>query len=188
MIMRKVSRARWLAVMMVPIMLLAMAPVLSAAETSEEIALLAGQDMEVGTVTVTNDGDQLCVTYALNDEAVADGWLIYETHLAVGASLDEIPQTNGNRWGTNPIPGLFPYGDDQLDGVEEWTQWIDIAEDWGWGDDLFIAAHAVIEKMDDTTYAETAWGEGDRFNTRGNWGMWFMYELSEPDDDPVPVF
>ena len=49
----------------------------------DSFPLYAGQDMLVGEVLVWDDGTQLCVKYQLSDEALAEGWLIYETHLAV---------------------------------------------------------------------------------------------------------
>ena len=48
------------------------------------VDLIAGQNMVVGTVTVENDDTTLYVTYALDEDAIEEGWLIYETHLYVG--------------------------------------------------------------------------------------------------------
>lgn len=203
--MRKASKARWLAAMMVPMMLFAMAPAVGRAVDLVDgcgecgpytTPLIAGQHIEVGTVTVKDDGEQVCVTYELSGEALEDGWLIYETHLYVGAD-DDFPLTRrnprlGGPYKANPIPGRFPYGDDGLDGVESWTFCVSLEELGAeTGQCLYIAAHAVIERTEceqGSTCEETAWGEGDRFNERGNWGMWFKYKLCEPppvNGDPV---
>ena len=144
-----------------------------------QVRLMAGQHLEVGVVTVTNDAEEVCVTYALNEGALADGWLLFETHLFVGAK-DDFPLTRANaRLGgpyfANPIPGRFPFGDDALGGVEEWQHCVAL-DDLGveLGEEVFVAAHAVIGGAG----RETAWGEGSRLNQRGNWGMWFTYTLA----------
>lgn len=46
-------------------------------EPVKMVKLLAGQDLDVGLVTITNDDEQICVTYALNEDALNEGWLIY---------------------------------------------------------------------------------------------------------------
>ncbi|MFO7951577.1 MAG: hypothetical protein R6U91_02025 [Bacillota bacterium] len=154
--MRKLSKGRWLAIMLAMALVLSLIPALGMAENEDscepcdpedEVKLIAGQNMEVGAVTITNDDEQICVTYALDEEAIDKGWLIYETHLAITTEYDGIPQTDPNRWGTNPIPGLFPYGDDELEGVESYTECISFG-DVGFKicDEVYIAAHAVIER------------------------------------------
>jgi len=181
-----VKKGKWLFVALTLAMVLMLLPAMGAAggnnacgdcEPYFETKLYAGQTIDVGKVIVTNTEDQLCIRYELSESALEDGWLIYETHWAVGKNLSDIPQTRGNRWGTNPIPGLFPYGGEKLEGVEYYEECIDFPNDWIWCDELYIAAHAVIER---TNYNETAWGKGERFNERGNWGMWFNYTICEP--------
>ena len=122
--------------------------------------LYAGQDMLVGNVVVSDDGVNLCVKYQLDQDILDKGWLIYETHWAVGVTestepteidVSDIPQTKKGK----PIPGQFLYGDDNLGGVESDEECISF-EDLGveepgnleveCGDTLIIAAHAVIEK------------------------------------------
>ena len=66
--------------------------------------LYAGQTIPVGEVQVWNDDENVCVKYQLGDDAIAEGWLIYETHLAVGATLGDIPQTKKG----NPYSGTIP--------------------------------------------------------------------------------
>jgi hypothetical protein len=154
-----------------------------------EVRLLAGQYMDVGTIVMQRDAEEVCVTYMLNESALEAGWLIYETHLAIGTTKDDIPQTKGNKWGTNPIPGKFPYGECFRDGVVCWSVCF-LLHDLGFvpGDTLYIAAHAVVGRFvrSERFKTETAWGEGERFNERGNWGMYI--EFLECEVELVPSY
>jgi PGF-CTERM protein len=64
------------------------------------VDLLTGQGIDVGDVSVWNDGDYLYVRYV-----VTDGWYLAETHLQVTDSLAGIPQTTAG----SPIPEHFNY-------------------------------------------------------------------------------
>ena len=105
--------------------------------------LYAGQTISVGEVQVWNDSEKVCVKYQLSDDAIAEGWLIYETHFAVGATLGDIPQVKKG----NPIPGQFPYGDDDLDGVESYQECVPLPAGVSCDDDIIIAAHSVVKKV-----------------------------------------
>jgi hypothetical protein len=96
--------------------------------------LIAGQHTDVGDVTVWNDGTYLNVTYVVNEP----GWYLTETHLHVACDLEDIPQTKKN----NPIPGRFDYKGEH-DYITEYTYAIPLSEIEC--DDVFIAAHAVVE-------------------------------------------
>lgn len=109
-----------------------------------EVRLLADQNMDVGVVSVTNDLENVCVTYALDEEALEEGWRIYETHLFIGTDESEIPV---NPQG-NPVPGRFPYGEVDLGSVEDWTHCVELAE-FGATSTLVIAAHAVIKRHEE---------------------------------------
>jgi len=61
--------------------------------------LYAGQDIEAGTVSITNTGTDLVVTYETND-----CWSVGTTHLYVGTAED-LPMTGSG----NPKHGKFPY-------------------------------------------------------------------------------
>ena len=119
------------------------------AAADEVRTLYAGQNIEVGTVTVASDTTEVCVTYQLDGYALSDGWLINETHLYVGTD-DSFPLTPakgqlGQPYYANPVPGKFPYGEDFDPGVEMAKHCIDL-DDLGVesGDSLFVAAHASI--------------------------------------------
>jgi len=126
-------------------------------DEAELFPLYAGQDMLVGNVLVWDNGIELCVKYQLSEDALTKGWLLTETHLAVATSLAGIPQTKKG----NPIPGKFPYGNDELEGVDSWQKCISF-EELGVKcfDPLVIAAHAVIEKcvtVSETITPELTW-------------------------------
>ena len=121
----------------------------------ESFPLYAGQDWLVGEVLVWDDGIELCVKYQLDPAIFADGWGITETHLAVADDVSLIPQTKKG----NPIPGQFPYGDDELEGVAFYEECISF-EDLGveCGEELVIAAHAAIEKVECEVLTEAPYG------------------------------
>ena len=94
--------------------------------------LFAGQDIDVGTVSVWNDGDYLYVEYVVD----AEYWCLTETHLHVAISPENIPQKKGN-----PIPGKFDYKSEH-DCVTNYTYEIPLT--WDPDTQLSIAAHAVV--------------------------------------------
>jgi hypothetical protein len=159
---------RILVIMMALVLALSMGlvPALAAEEpppSASCVKLLADQDVEVGNVCVWNDEDNLYVQYALNEAATDEGWEIVKTHLYVGKNE---PPTSA--------PGQFPYDDDDasgvpatevlyvipLAGIDSYSMQLNrrgkqtgvmIAD----GDpgvepcnDIYIAAHAVVEKCE----------------------------------------
>lgn len=132
-----------------------------------EVTLLAGQTINSGTVTVSNDASYIYVTYT-----TTEGWVLSQTHLYVG-DCALIPVNNPG----NPIPGQFPYTSAH-NNVTSYTYQIPISriplEGCG-----CIAAHAVVKKYNSSNQlidTQTGWGEGVRINlSGGNWGMKFDY-------------
>jgi hypothetical protein len=94
--------------------------------------LFAGQDIDVGTVSVWNDEDYLYVEYVVDTEY----WCLTETHLHVAIPPENIPQKKGN-----PIPGKFDYKSEH-DCVTNYTYEIPLT--WAPDTQLSIAAHAVV--------------------------------------------
>jgi len=120
-------------------------------ETAPDIfTLYAGQSIDVGTVSVWNDEENLYITYS-----TTGGWEMTETHLAVATSLTDIPQAKGN-----PIPGKFPYSTIHDSAVTEFTYTIPL-EDWDSDTSLFIAAHAKVQlpQLSDPIIASVASGD-----------------------------
>jgi len=113
--------------------------------------LYAGQDIDVGTVTVWNDATDLHVEYE-----TTDGWVMTETHLEVVCATDDFPTTKKG----NPKVGHFTYGEPLDPPNTEWSEVIPLSEVWCGGDPLFIAAQAeVVRPIDDCW--ETVWQIGD---------------------------
>lgn len=82
----------WTSVILALAMIFALSfPAMADVETDSHRILYAGQNIPVGFVDVSNDGTNLFVTYQLDAEAIAAGWQIIETHLAVSDSLAGIP-------------------------------------------------------------------------------------------------
>ena len=117
--------------------------------------LFAGQTILVGQLMVTNDDENLYVTYLAEE-----GQLFMETHLYVGA-LEGLPV---NKKGT-PVPGQFPYKSSDELGVSEVTFTIPLAD---LADCYIIAAHAAMESD------ETAWSFGTKFQS-SRWGWYSEY-------------
>ena len=135
-------------------------PVVAHTESDPQVqTLYAGQDIDVGTDCVWNDGTNLYVTYEINEPP----WIITETHLYVGQN--EPPTT---------APGQFPYSDEDAASITDTMVTYEIplteidaysmqlnkkgkptgvmvadgsppADCW---DTIHIAAHAVVEKVD----------------------------------------
>ena len=131
------------------------------------VMLVAGQTIDAGTVTVSNDANYIYVTYT-----TTNGWVLTQTHLYVG-DCALIPVNNPG----NPIPGQFPYTSAH-NNVTSYTYQIPISriplEGCG-----CIAAHAVVKKYNSSNQVidtQTGWGNGVRINlSGGNWGMKFDY-------------
>ena len=164
-----------------------------------ESTLYAGQEFEVGTVSVWDDGEYLHVIYNTTGD-----WVLTETHLAVATALDGIPQTKKG----NPIPGKFPYqccydgsewvflikddgapgaiccADGDTNATLTEVEYIIPLSEIGEGEDycgelLFIAAHAVVQKRigDEIIQEETAWGDKGLDFPGKNWATYFEYTI-----------
>jgi hypothetical protein len=130
-------------------------------------ALWAGNGaIHVGSVTVSNDGSALNVTY----DITLGGWLIAETHVAVGESVEDIPQTNSG----NPKIGHFDSSSEHDPGVITVTHTIPLD---GMTGTIVIAAHAVVYNPE-IPQEETAWARkcGEQLEFEGNnWATYFTY-------------
>ncbi len=97
--------------------------------TSEAI-LYAGQNIEVGKVTVSESNGNYVITYEITNNQ----WCITETHLSVVNAPEDFPMTNSG----NPKNGNFEYSDE----FEcEKTVTYEVPVEKG----PYIAAHAVVE-------------------------------------------
>ena len=135
--------------------------------------LYAGQHIDIGTLTVSNNDTNLYITYE-----VKENWWLEETHLFVGKKED-LPLTNSG----NPKIGHFPYhGTHKLTQSYIFTIPLENLEDC-----YVIVAHAsaVQKANDEIISSETAFAKGTEVNYEfdGNrWGWYFKYCTSDCDD------
>jgi hypothetical protein len=130
------------------------------------VTLIAGQTINAGNVTVTNDANFIYVTYN-----TANGYVLTQTHLYVG-NCALIPTNNPG----NPVPGRFPYNTLQ-NNTTTYTCQVPISA-LPAGICGCVAAHAVVVKYDGAGQIidqQSAWGNGTVINPTGNWGMKFGY-------------
>ncbi len=99
------------------------------------VTLYAGQDIEVGYVKITNDAENVYVSFVITE----DDWAIYETNVAVEQAVGTIPT---NKKG-NPVVGHFEYSSEHS-GIEQYTVTAPLSELQG---DIVVAAHAVVENI-----------------------------------------
>lgn len=132
----------------------------------ENFDLVAGQNTFTGYVTISNDAENIYVTYKSQD-----GWKISEIHLYAG-TFENIPVNSHNV----PVPGQFPIKETFSPSVEMVTYEIPIKD---LPECPYILAHAVVVK---DGKEETAWGKGemtfeDAFDvSRWGWVMQFCPE------------
>lgn len=136
--------------------------------------LYAGQNISVGTVTVSNVSNNITIEYNIT----TDGWVMNETHLHVGDSLGDIPQTKKN----NPIPGKFDYSAEHVPPVTMYTYTTISVPVSG---ELYIAAHAEVALLNETDYVlqeESAWAGidvGEMAFDGKNWATYFMVTVDD---------
>lgn len=161
---------------LVPFILL-MVLVFSSIVATAQVPLIAdgGSDLTavtVGSATVVNTGFDLIIT--MNTDSP---WVLGDTKIAVGSSLDEIPQTKNG----NPKTGHFPYVSGDVIPLPDTS----VGEHT-----VYIATHANVVNPDEIVgyepdpqdpdilvpiyREETAWGEGEDFSGK-NWAMYFEY-------------
>ncbi|HSU29451.1 MAG TPA: hypothetical protein VLJ68_13785 [Chitinophagaceae bacterium] len=130
------------------------------------VPLMAGQTINVGSITVGNDAVNLYVTYAVNA-----GYTLQKTHLYVG-TLAGLPTSGGG----NAVPGQFPYKTTHIADIDMYTYTIPLASLPNAGGCNVIAAHSEVvsrNEFGDLVFSETGWGQGTRI--RPNGGSWAMY-------------
>jgi hypothetical protein len=146
--------------------------------------LTAGQTINVGNVTVTNDATNLYVTYNLNAPATFG-----TIHLWVGTDLNNLPKSGGGA----PIPGQFRYHATPTglsytftiplqDGV-----FIDVAQACSpVPAKVYIVAHAEVDTNGSQAGGgETAWG-GDTPGPGRRWWFYGAYTMCCTTTEPPP--
>jgi len=132
-----------------------------------ERALIADAGaITAGVVRVGNDESHVLVQIETQD-----GWVITESQLFVGPSLEGIPVSGGG----SPIPGRFPYSRRHGGGVSSYTYAVplSVVED---AEEAVIAVHADLRLGN---RREGAWGEGESIGADGSWGMYFNHGIAD---------
>lgn len=132
---------------------------------TQTTTLFAGQSIDVGTVSITNDADSVYVTYSLTGS-----WYYRQVHIYIGP-LSEMPVNSQNV----PIPGQFPINE-MLSGSGLQTVTYGYPLD-NLPECYVIAAHASVYLLGDVgiTETQTAWGFGDEFQDTDRWGWTIPY-------------
>lgn len=149
--------------------------------------LTAGQSSVVGSVSVTNDAQNVYVTYTLDYPGATFGTL----HLWVGNDILDVP---ANPQGT-PVPGQFPYQHDAA-GQTSYTFTIPFADlsivdvTQVCGMNLYVVTHAEVNIDSDgdgtADQNETAFG-GDQPGSGPRWWFYGVYPICcEFGPPPVP--
>lgn len=152
--------------------------------------LTAGQHMDVGSVTVSNDATNVYIRYLLDEAAYPDATL-GNLHVWVGNDLANLP---ANSQGI-PVPGQFCSADGgacfDATGLKEYTFTIPFA-DIGivdtnalCGTNLYVFTHAEVDTNGGGEGGgETAWG-GDTPGTGSRWFFYGIYTVCCDPEEPV---
>jgi hypothetical protein len=141
---------------------------------SQVFSLWAGQDNYAGNVTVSNDEDNVYVSYDTNESAD-----LKEVHVDVYSTADSVPDKR-------PAPGQAQYKAENLyaDAHTVTVPFADLGESVACGDDYYVIAHAALtsdDASDDEEDAdsvssndgETAYAGGSEpYDGKGK-GAWF---------------
>lgn len=161
--------------LMILALMVALAP--SSAFAAAGYRLVAGQNQIVGNVFVSNDADNLYITF---QSKYLLGFCLNATHLHVADLWSQIPQNNGN-----PTPGQFDYKGTH-DCVQTVSYTVPLAGLDANGDGkVTIAAHAEVGNWNTNQwpdYEETGWGAvcGNIDNNQfpgANWAVYAPYTI-----------
>jgi hypothetical protein len=145
-------------------------PTLASAQacgTPTQTILVAGQNFDAGSITISNDSSNLYVRY----DSIAP-WVISDAHVAVASTLAGIPQTKNG----NPIPGRFAYSATFDPEVMTYTVAVPMAGAYSVNQTVYVAAHAQVQAPKANGGAQTGWGFGPDF-PGNNWATYMTYRI-----------
>ncbi len=148
---------------------------------SSEYPLWAGQNIDTGNLYVSNDAQNLYVSYVTEN-----GWKLKATHMHVATSLAGIPK---NKQGV-PVPGKFAFSSSHNPYITEYTYQIPLSSlGLSFGQNIVVAAHAEVlkERPDGSYQQETAFG-GNVAGPGNRWWYYATYTIVQPQSDDDPVF
>ena len=115
---------------------LTLAPAVVFAGGPDVYPLMAGQHIEVGTVTVSDNGTDLTVEYAISPESILEGWVIVKAHMYADVKAPK-----------KGAPGRFPFHSESMQETS-YTFTVPLADmGVGSGDELYVAAHAEVKRL-----------------------------------------
>lgn len=133
-----------------------------------EKTIYAGQTINVGSVVVWNDENNVYVSYQMSGD-----YKLKVTHLYVGA-CSSIPVNGAG----NPRIGLYPYSTNHgAAGVSIYTYTIPRSS-LPAGTCVCVSAHAEVVAFNSSgqqTFSQTGWGDGEQINDGGSWAMKFTF-------------
>ncbi len=140
--------------------------------------LIAGQNIDAGSVSVTNTATNLIVTYTLD----YPGACFNKLHLWAGTNLANVPH---NSQGI-PVPGKFPYKADAT-GLTTYTFTIPLGVTLpqGCGTTIYVVAHSEIDMDCNSLTLNNQTGFGGDHNGSGNrWWLYGAYTVCCDFDNP----
>ena len=137
------------------------------------VTLWAGKTYNAGTVSVTEDNNNLYVKYT-----TVGSWKIKETHLDISTS----------QYTQRGAPGQYDYHSTNGAGVTTYTY--TIPKTWAAGTKLYFLAHAVVGKYSGNycSSTQTAYGGTVVQPRNGSWYATFCHSIgTTPPPPPPPV-
>ena len=146
-------------------------------ESGATVALEAGnRDHDAGFVTMATDGTTLLVQISTEDR-----WQLAESQVAVGSSLDDIPQRRGK-----PIPRHFDNAVVHESGTVDYQFSIDLSSyEFELGDEIYVVAHSTVTRLnprDRAAQRAEAWAAGEEFPGRSR-ASYVHFTLGDCTDD-----
>ena len=131
------------------------------------------KDIAAGTVTVSDDGTKLLITYG-----TIEGWELIAYHIYVS---DVAP--------TKSAPGHFEFKNDTVPATTSII--VPTIDSPGCGETIYIAAQAelqkdtcVVDDLGNPIYeVESGWADGTQIRRGKNWAMYFTVE-TDPCVEP----
>ena len=144
-------------------------------ESGASVSLVARNNRDTGTVTMATDGTTLLVQITTTDP-----WTLAKSQVAVGGSLEEIPNRRGRA-----TPRRFEHSVVHDSGAVTYQYTIDLSShEFVLGDEVYVAVHATVEKVNrrGRVRRKGAWAAGDPF-PRGRRATYVHFTLGDCTDD-----
>jgi len=142
-------------------------------QKSSSYPLMTTQNIQVGTISVTNDETNLYVTYSMFTD-----WMLHKSYLHVASSLSGIPLLPNGM----PNPVHFEFSNIHNPAVAQYSYQIPLSDfNFHGGDQIIIAANASVKianPQNNPSQQYTAWG-GDNVGSGPRWWSYIVYMVEE---------